>query len=133
VAPLNHIPAPDGVPPANGYSHVVVGTGRIVAISGQTALDAQGELVGRDDPAAQARQVFETLRRCLDAVGASFEDVLKFTFFVTDVAFLPAIRQARDEAINTAKPPASSAVQVSALFLPGLLIEIEALAVLPAE
>ena len=129
---LTHVSAPAGVAPGNGYSQVVSGTGRLVAISGQIALDEHGELVGRDDPAAQARQIFVNLQRCLAAAGAGFDDVLKFTFFVTDVADLPAIRRARDEVINTAQPPASTAVQVAALFAPEFRMEIEALAIVQA-
>jgi enamine deaminase RidA (YjgF/YER057c/UK114 family) len=128
---ITHI-SPDGVAPANGYSHVVLGEGRMVAVSGQIALDEHGNLVGAGDPAAQARQVFENLARCLAAAGATFADVVKLTFFVTDVAILPAVREARDAHIDTARPPASTAVQVAALFRPDLLLEVEALAVLPA-
>ncbi|MFB8084337.1 RidA family protein [Streptomyces sp. NPDC055992] len=127
---LTHI-SPDGVAPAQGYSHVVVGEGRLVVISGQIALDEKGNLVGEGDPAAQARQVFENLKRCLEAGGATFADVAKLTFYVTDVAFLPAIRVARDAHVDVARPPASTAVQVAALFRPDLLLEVEALAVLP--
>jgi len=127
---LTHIAAPEGVAPGNGYTHVVMGTGRWVAISGQIALDADGNVVGVDDPEAQARQVFENLRRCLTAAGGTFADVVKLTFFVTDVAHLPAIRKARDENIDTARPPASTAVQVAALFRPELLLEVEAFALL---
>ncbi|MEV6319062.1 RidA family protein [Streptomyces sp. NPDC051776] len=127
---LEHLGAPTDVAPGNGYSHVVQGTGRLVAVSGQVALDEHGELVGPGDPATQARQVFENLRRCLAAVGGDFTDVIKLTFFVTDVAFLPAVRTARDEVIDTTRPPASSAVQVAALIRPEFLLEIEALAVL---
>ncbi|QXE33957.1 RidA family protein [Streptomyces sp. GMY02] len=126
---LTHLPAPDGVAPGNGYSHVVWGTGRFVAVSGQCAFDADGKVVGEGDPAAQARQVFENLRRCLAAAGAGFADVVKLTYFVTDVAHLPAVREARDAVIDTARPPASSAVQVAALFRPELLVEIEAFAI----
>ncbi|MFD7088542.1 RidA family protein [Streptomyces sp. NPDC056652] len=126
---LTHLRSPAGVAPGNGYSHVVWGTGRFVAVSGQCAFDEEGALVGEGDPAAQARQVFENLRRCLAAAGASFDDVVKLTYFVTDVAHLPAIREARDAVIDTARPPASSAVQVSALFRPELLLEIEAFAI----
>jgi enamine deaminase RidA (YjgF/YER057c/UK114 family) len=128
---LTRIPAPAGVTPGNGYTQVVSGTGRLIAVSGQIALDEQGSLVGKDDPEAQARQIFLNLQRCLAAAGAGFDDVLKFTFFVTDVAHLPAIRRARDEVIDTARPPASTAVQVAALFAPEFLIEIEALAIVP--
>jgi enamine deaminase RidA (YjgF/YER057c/UK114 family) len=127
---LTHIAAPEGVAPGNGYTHVVTGTGRWVAISGQIALDADGNVVGLDDPEAQARQVFENLSRCLAAAGGTFADVVKLTFFVTDVAHLPAIRKARDEHIDTARPPASTAVQVAALFRPELLLEVEAFALL---
>ncbi|WP_328583999.1 RidA family protein [Streptomyces sp. NBC_00370] len=126
---LTHVPAPEGVAPGNGYSHVVYGTGTFVAVSGQCAFDGDGKLVGEGDAAAQARQVFENLRRCLAAAGATFADVVKLTYFVTDVAHLPAIRIARDEVVDTARPPASSAIQVAALFRPELLLEIEAFAV----
>ncbi|MEV6418384.1 RidA family protein [Streptomyces sp. NPDC051662] len=127
---LTHLRSPAGVAPGNGYSHVVWGTGRFVAVSGQCAFDEDGAIVGDGDPAAQARQVFENLRRCLAAAGASFDDVVKLTYFVTDVAHLPAIREARDAVIDTARPPASSAVQVAALFRPELLLEIEAFAII---
>ncbi|MEV5507741.1 RidA family protein [Streptomyces orinoci] len=128
---LTHIHAPEGVAPGNGYSQVVHGTGRLVAVSGQVAFDEHGTLVGPGDAAVQARQVFENLRRCLAAAGAGFGDVIKLTYFVTDVAHLPAIRAARDEFIDVARPPASSAVQVAALFRPELLLEVEALALVP--
>ena len=128
---LTHIPAPDGVAPGNGYTHVVMGSGRWVAISGQIALDAEGNVVGVGDPDLQARQVFENLRRCLAAAGATFDDVVKLTYFLTDVAHLPSVRKARDEHVDTERPPASTAVQVSALFRPELLMEVEAFALLP--
>ena len=110
----------------------MTGTGRLVAISGQVALDADGAVVGAGDAAAQARQVFENLRRCLAAAGAGFADVIKLTYFVTDVAYMPAIRAARDEVLGTDPLPASTAVQVAALVLPDLLLEIEALALVSA-
>jgi enamine deaminase RidA (YjgF/YER057c/UK114 family) len=131
-AHLTHIAAPEGLPPGNGYSHVVWGEGRFVAVSGQIAVDARGEITGTGDPAAQARQVFANLDRCLAAAGAGWGDVLKLTFFVTDMAFLPAVRQARDAYVDTARPPASSAVQVAALIRPELLVEVEAFALVPA-
>ncbi|MFF5496589.1 RidA family protein [Streptomyces aquilus] len=130
MSELTRIPAPDGLAPAAQYSHVVLGTGKFVAISGQLALDEDGKLVGEGDPAAQARQVFENLRRCLTAAGATFEDVVKLTYFVTDVAHLPAIRAARAAHIPDDRLPAASAVQVAALVRPEFLMEIEAFAVI---
>ena len=123
---LRHVAAPDGAPAGRGYSQVVTGRGRLVVVSGQVAQNASGELVGPGDPAAQARQVFENLGRCLAEAGAGFDDVVKLTLFVLDVGDLPAVREARDAVIDTARPPASSAVQVSALFAPGYLLEVEA-------
>ncbi|MFE1287829.1 RidA family protein [Streptomyces sp. NPDC058751] len=126
------IPAPDGVAPAAAYSHVVAATGRFVAVSGQVPLDENGDLVGEGDAGAQARQVFENLRRCLAAAGAGFDDVVKLTFFVTDMAHMPAIRAARAEHMPADRLPAASAVQVAALVRPEFLMEIEAYAVVGA-
>lgn len=123
------IPAPDGVAAAEQYSHVVTGTGRFVAVSGQLPLDERGELVGAGDPAAQARQVFENLRRCLAAAGATFDDVVKLTYFVTDMAHMPAVRAARAEHIPGDRLPAASAVRVAGLVRSEYLMEIEAFAV----
>ncbi|MFD0369185.1 RidA family protein [Streptomyces sp. NPDC127114] len=130
---LTHVPAPDGLAPSPQYSHVVWGTGRFVAVSGQIALDTEGAVVGAGDAAAQARQVFANLGRCLAAAGAHFGDVVKLTYFVTDMAHLPAVRAARDAAFGTLPLPASSAVQVTALVRPELLLEIEAFALIPED
>jgi enamine deaminase RidA (YjgF/YER057c/UK114 family) len=132
MSELTRIAVPDGVAPAAQYSHVVLGTGRFVAVSGQLALDEDGKLVGEGDAAAQARQVFENLRRCLSAAGAGFDDVVKLTFFVTDMAHMPAIRAARGEHIPDDRLPAASAVQVASLVRPEFLMEIEAFAVVAA-
>ncbi len=125
---IDHI-TPSDVAPGFGYSHVVAATGRLIAVSGQVALDESGQLVGPGDPEAQARQVFENLRRCLAAADATFADVVKLTVYVTDLAAMTAVRAVRDEYVDTTRPPASSAVQVAGLVLPELLLEIDALAV----
>jgi enamine deaminase RidA (YjgF/YER057c/UK114 family) len=127
---LTHIAAPEDVAPGAGYTQVITGSGRLVAVSGQVALDEHGEVVGNGDPEAQARQVFENLRRCLAAGGATFDDVIKLTYYVTDVAYMPAIRAARAEFTGTDNLPASTAVQVVALVRPELLLEIEAFALI---
>ena len=94
-------------------------------------MDEHGELVGPGDPAAQAERVFENLRAVLAAAGATFADVVKLGVFTTDIAYLPAIREVRDRYLDAGNPPASTAVQVGALFQPGYLVEIDALAVVP--
>ncbi|HEV2932475.1 MAG TPA: RidA family protein [Streptosporangiaceae bacterium] len=129
MSALQHFRAPDGLAPGPGYSHAVTGRGRWVATAGQVALDDAGQLVGPDDPQAQARQVFANLSRALAAAGASFADVIKLNYYVTDITMLPAVRTIRDEYVDIARPPASTAIQVAALAMPGLMIEIEAWAI----
>lgn len=129
---LTHLRDPEGVAPSSGYTHVVTGTGQLAAISGQMPFDASGELVGSGDPVAQARQVFQNMERCLAAVGATFAHVVKLTYFVTDIAHVPQILAVRDEFIDTARPPASTVVQVVALYRPDLLMEVDGLALLSA-
>jgi enamine deaminase RidA (YjgF/YER057c/UK114 family) len=91
-----HYVRPEGLPPANGYSHAVAFSGRMVAVSGQVPLDGQGRIVGQDDPYAQARQVFENLAAALAAAGAAMEHVVKLTIYLTDLDDLDAVRRARD-------------------------------------
>ena len=129
VSALQHFRAPDGLAPGPGYSHAVTGRGRWVATAGQVALDETGQLVGPGDSLAQTRQVFANLNRALAAAGASFADVIKLNYYLTDITVLPAIRAVRDEYVDTARPPASTAVQVAALAMPDLMIEIEAWAI----
>ena len=115
-----------------GYTHVVEARGgRMVFIAGQVALDQAGKLVGASDVLGQAKQVFENLAAALAAAGASFKDVVKLNYYLTDLAQLPALRQLRDQYVNTSQPPASTLVAVKALFREEFLIEIEAIAIAP--
>lgn len=121
---------PETLPPTFGYSHVVeVSDARTIYISGQVALDKSGQIVGAGDLSAQTKQVFENIRLALEAAGASFENVVKLTFFMTDNSQMKSVREIRDQYINTQNPPASSAVEVRKLIREDLLIEIEAIAV----
>ncbi|WAH36620.1 RidA family protein [Alicyclobacillus dauci] len=121
---------PDNMPTPFGYSHVVeVRNGRTVYVSGQVALTKEGELVGKGDLRLQTKQVFENIKSALEAVGSNFNDVVKLTFFLTDISKMQNVRDIRDEYINTMNPPASSAVEVRKLIRDELLIEIEAIAV----
>lgn len=114
-----------------GYSHAVQ-AGGLLFVSGQVPLDADGAVVGVDDMAEQARQAFRNLGAVLEAAGATFADLVKLTYFVRDINAVAEIRAARDEFIDTTNPPASTLVEVSRLFMPDLLIEVEAVAVAPS-
>lgn len=122
---------PEGLAPTAGYSHVAEFSGRLVAVSGQVAFDAEGSIVGRDDVEAQARQVFRNLQTALGAVGADLANVVKLTVFLTDIGDVATVRRVRNEFVDAASPPASTLVQVTALVDPALKIEVEALAVVP--
>src|SRR5690606_22367862 len=113
-----HLLRPSGLPPVKGYSHVVAYEGRTVVVSGQVPLDADGRLVGEDDPEAQIRQVFRNLVAALAAAGARPEQVVKITVFLADMADLPVFRRVREEFLPTDRPPASSLVRVSGLVDP---------------
>jgi enamine deaminase RidA (YjgF/YER057c/UK114 family) len=120
---------PEAIHPPFGYTHVVeVTAGRPVYIAGQVAMDRAGNLVGPGDVRAQARQVFENLKAALAAVGAGFEQVVKLNFYLLDATQLPAVREVRDQYVNTERPPASTAVEVRRLFRDEYLIEVEAVA-----
>ena len=103
----------------------------MVIISGQVALDKQGNLVGKDDMSIQAGQVFLNIKSILDELRGSMGDIVKLGFYTTDVSQIQAIRAARDKYINVNNPPTSTLVQVSGLFRPDLLIEVEATAIIP--
>src|SRR5215468_6050970 len=96
-----------------GYSHVVeVKGGRTLYIAGQIAVDKDGNLVGRGDFRAQVKQVFENLDSRLKEVGASFKDVVKLNYYLTDASDLQALRATRDRYVNQDAPPASTLVVV---------------------
>ena len=116
-----------------GYTHVVEITyGRTIFIAGQVALDQAGKIVGRHDFRAQTQQVFENLKAALAAVGADFTCVVKLNMYVVDRSHLPILREVRDLYVNTQAPPASTLVEVRSLFQEEFLLEIEAIASLPA-
>lgn len=119
-----------GRPP--GYSQVVdVRGSRIIFIAGQTALNRDGNVVGKDDFAAQATQVFRNLTVALQSAGCTAANLVKLTVFLRDMGQLSAYREARNRFFATVSPPAAPAitlVEVSKLYGPDFLIEIEAIA-----
>jgi enamine deaminase RidA (YjgF/YER057c/UK114 family) len=119
--------------PVAGYSQVgEVTGGKVVYIAGQVALDASGNLVGKDDFRAQAEQVFKNLDAAVRAAGGNFHDVIKLNYYcagAVDPSLIPQIREVRDKYVNTQNPPTSTFVVVQRLVRPEWLIEVEAVAV----
>lgn len=101
---------------------------RTVYISGQVPLDRDGNLVGKGDLAMQTHQVFRNLKAALQAAGGDFSEVVKLTYYVTDMRQMQVVRDVRDGYIDRENPPASSAVQVSRLVKDEFMIEIDAIA-----
>jgi enamine deaminase RidA (YjgF/YER057c/UK114 family) len=128
---IRRINPPELVTPP-GYSQIVdVSAGRIIFIAGQTALDRDGNVVGKSDFAAQAAQVFRNLAVALEASGCSAANLVKLTVFLTDMNNLGLYREARNRFFASVTPPAAPAVtlvEVSKLYGADLMIEIEAIA-----
>lgn len=132
-APLRAAPPAPGVPePLAHYAQATL-AGGLVFVSGLLPLDAGGQVVGGDDPAAQARAVFAAMAAVLEAAGSGMDQVAKLTIFVLDLADRAAINAERAAAFGAWRP-ASTLVQVAGLMGAGARLEIEAIAALtPAD
>ena len=116
--------------PISHYADAVLADG-ILYVSGIVPVDEAGDVVAPGDVVGQARQVFDLLGRVLAAAGGAPADVAKVTVFLLDVDDRPRINPVRQEFFGAARP-ASTLVQVSALAVPGALLEVEAVAHVPA-
>lgn len=117
----------DGKKPP-GYTHVVTSApGKMIFISGRGGAAKDGKLPA--DFAAQATNTFEDLKRCLAMAGATFKDVVKINYFVKDLSNTAELRKIRANYLNMDAPPAATLVQAG--LGEGMLLEIEAVAILP--
>lgn len=113
-------------------SHYVdaVRFGNLLFISGMAPVDGDSKLVGGEDPAAQTRQILLNMKAILEAAGATFADILKVTVYLTDIDDRTLINPVRQEFFGAAKP-ASTLIGVSQLAIPGMKVEIDAVAGIP--
>jgi 2-iminobutanoate/2-iminopropanoate deaminase len=121
-------PATVAAPYGDRFAHVArldLGTGALLALSGQVAVDDDGKVVAPGDITGQSERVFELIGQILAAHGASFADVLHVRTFLTDLDDLPGYGAVRRRFFPGTPPPASTTVEVSRLFLPGAVLEVE--------
>ena len=115
-----------------GIAHAwrVDGPSTIVFLSGQGPLDDEGQVVGVGDFEAQTRRVFENIGTVLKQAGGSFASIVRLTVYVTDMRMIADYLRVRDEFIDRSVPPASAALGVASLAFPGMMIEVDTIAVL---
>lgn len=122
-------PAPAG--PYSNVARIELGGTALLVLAGQIAMDEDGKFVGEGDIAAQSRQIFEVIKALLAAHGATFADVLNIRTFMTDLGQLPEYGRIRAEYVPYPKPT-STTVEVSKLFHPSALLEVEVTAAVKA-
>lgn len=123
---LNSIP--------RGYSHAikVKNPGSMIFIAGQGAIDANLKLIGEGDIETQTRVTFQNIKEKLDLAGATFKDIVKMIVFCSDIEKQQwPIRNVRAEFIDVDNPPVSTMIEVSKFAVPGMMIEIDVIAVAP--
>lgn len=127
---------PEGLPKNPAFSQVAItqGNGKTIYIGGQDAMNEKGEIVGKGDLAVQTEQVMKNLQTALTACGAGFENVVKLTIYIVQGQDLRQGFQASQKYLGGLKnPPAITGIFVAALATPDYLVEIDAIAFVPAE
>ena len=129
-------PASVAAPYGDRFAHVAridVGDGALLFLAGQVGVDDDGAVVAPGDVTRQSERIFDLIGGILTAHGATFDDVVHIRTFMTSLDDLPAYGAVRGRHFTSTPPPASTTVEVSRLFLDGLVVEVEVTAALSAS
>lgn len=127
---------PSTVSTPKGYSHAAeidLGKSKMLLLSGQVALDVDGNVVGEKDFEQQTEQIFKNIKAIVEHSGGSMNDLVKITIYLRNVSNIIKFREIRDKYINVNSPPASTLVEITDLARDEFLLEIEATAVIPKK
>ena len=123
---------PPGLHPPPGFSHIAFSAGtRLIFIAGQVAVAPDLTIIGPGDLAEQTRAAMRNVQIALEAVGATFDDVVRRTIYTTEPTEFETIAAVVEEAQGSSNHPAQTVIGVTGLALVGLMIEIEVTVVLP--
>jgi reactive intermediate/imine deaminase len=128
--PIERIRLAEHLPEPLSHYTDAVRAGDTIWISGMLGVDSVRKIIGDGDVVAQAEQVFRNLAVILDHAGAGFADVVKVVVYLIDIEHRVAINEVRQRYFGPARP-ASTLIEVSALAVPGALVEIDAVAYAP--
>ncbi|SDY87323.1 Enamine deaminase RidA, house cleaning of reactive enamine intermediates, YjgF/YER057c/UK114 family [Amycolatopsis xylanica] len=125
---LTEVPEVKATP---GLAHAVTTTGRLAFVTGQIGVDAEGKAAEGFD--AQVRLALENLGRVITELGATWSDVVKFGWYLTDASKLPRMREIRAEVLGErARPAAATLIEVSGFAYPSIVFEVDAVVALPS-
>jgi enamine deaminase RidA (YjgF/YER057c/UK114 family) len=125
---MREIINPENVHWPFGYTHVCK-IGDTVHVSGQLALDQEGKIVGEGDMVLQTEKTYENLKKCLESVGATINDIVMLRIFVTDLEAFQKTGDIRKKYFGKYRP-VTTGLEISRLYFPEALIEVEATAVI---
>jgi reactive intermediate/imine deaminase len=111
-----------------GYSHIAK-IGDTVHVSGQLPLDQEGKIVGKGDMTLQTEKTYENLKKCLESVGATINDIVMLRVFVTDLEEFQKTGEVRKKYFGKYRP-ATTGLEISRLYFDDAMIEVEATAVI---
>lgn len=112
------------------YVEVDLGVTKMIIISGQVAIDKEGNTVGEGNFEQQAEFIFSSIKNILKKAGGSFDNIVKLNNYLTDISDLPFFKTVRDRYVNTLQPPASTTIGGNRLVRNELLLEVEATAII---